>query len=718
MDRQTELQECRREINELQHRINLLADKVNQLSIAEEQNIPYPQQTACVTPPTQSEWNINPPQQSWVTQPQYPQRPVMPSKQKIVMQSPKPNAIEQTSRTHNMEGNIGKNLFAIIASVLILIGVGIFISTIYEYIPEFVKIIAIYIFGIAMVGLGIGVYFKNKNNFWLGLASCGTAELLVSIIASYTYFEVISLPVTFALILTWVIGTFMLTKVKPALFKVMGYIGFIISILLGLSLLELHEGEMFIFLFISYVAVNFFFALTHKNLPVLNVVFMYIGTLLLALFYSCDYYIGSPAIGNDWAAYTQQSAAINLHIFCILAIIGFNVIHLFKYKYYKASYAIYSGLSAVLTLCYMGDLKMNILYPIMMIVFTGLWLLNIIKCGPNRKVLLYELIAIPTMLLLTLFAIFSEDAFFLISIIMPVIMLTLIYIKTHDYGSAAMALLSFMFIFAAELPDLLLCLISFIFAWSLYISTRNEQKLGLAVKNGWYLWGIYSILAIFGFIADTLTKGITVWQVASLIENSCLAIAFCVVTAINLFRTMKTAFNNNTGFNRNAESVFLYILNGIILCVGLTLLGPNEMEFIPTIMVIFANLAILSITLLQSLRTNWQSQSLTMIHCIKYTFYFWFLMLTFETEMIFINIVMLLFAIGSIVLGFNKKSKPARIYGLVLSLISSVSLVFFSVSFDSTLQVAGGIILCGLLCFGISFIYSKASKALEQNNKK
>ena len=122
------------------------------------------------------------------------------NKSRQIISKSMPEIKPSTTIKKDLEGHIGKNLFAIIATILILLGVGIFISTIYEYIPEFVKVVAIYAFGFAMVGLGLSVYSKSKNNFWLGLASCGTAELLVSIMASYTYFKVLSLPFTYLLI--------------------------------------------------------------------------------------------------------------------------------------------------------------------------------------------------------------------------------------------------------------------------------------------------------------------------------------------------------------------------------------------------------------------------------------------------------------------------------------------------------------------------------------
>lgn len=105
------------------------------------------------------------------------------------------SSVSQPSKSkQRREGEIGRNLFAILASLLILIGVGIFIATIYKSIPLAVKVIVIYAFGIALLGVGLLLYRRNKNYFWLGIASCGLAELLICIIESYSYFAVLTLP--------------------------------------------------------------------------------------------------------------------------------------------------------------------------------------------------------------------------------------------------------------------------------------------------------------------------------------------------------------------------------------------------------------------------------------------------------------------------------------------------------------------------------------------
>ena len=618
---------------------------------------------------------------------------------------------------NNIEHNIGKNLFAIIAAILILIGVGVFLSSIYEYISETAGIAISYVLGFIMVELGIGIYLKNKNNFWLSLASCGVIELFASIIISHTYFKAISLTVTFLLIFVWIVCTLILTKVKP-LFKIIGYSGFIVSMIWGLSLLAHKEGVLFIFLFCAYVGINLIFALTHKELPILNLIFMSVGILLLAVFATRDYYI---LFNRDWGL---QPIYIKLYRYAFLAMIGFHIIHLLKYKEYKTSYVIFSGLSIISAIYYVANLEnyhlvgleKYFLYPLMIVIILGI---NMRRCGVTRAVVLYGLVFAPFILNFVLMISLVTDWIFIIfwlALLIPAITFIIMCFKKQDYLSIIFLAMCLGCMFITNMSNILAGIVVAVISWTIYILRRNKPQFGLLIKNYWYLWGLCSIIMMSTSISIKLLINFN-WETYAFIDDIIWALTFAIITIINLCRVLKTAFNKNTGFNHKPESIFLYCINGIILCVGLGILRVDPMPLIPTLIIILSNLAILSVTLLHSLKTNWKSQWVTLIQCVKFTLYILFLMATFEAETIFINIVLLLLAITSIVLGFKVKSKASRIYGLVLALISFIGIVLFSFCSNSTLLTAGGIVLCGLLCFGISLIYSKMPKTLDSSEK-
>ena len=112
-DRQLELQACRRELEELKGRVRTLSARLDRLEgkPARDPNpAPVPAAAATTTP--------------------VPKTAPVREKNQPVAEKEQPN----------LEGLVGRNLFAVLASILVLLGVGVFISTIYEHIPEIVKI--------------------------------------------------------------------------------------------------------------------------------------------------------------------------------------------------------------------------------------------------------------------------------------------------------------------------------------------------------------------------------------------------------------------------------------------------------------------------------------------------------------------------------------------------------------------------------------------------
>lgn len=85
----------------------------------------------------------------------------------------------------------------------------------------------------------------------------------------------------------------------------------------------------------------------------------------------------------------------------------------------------------------------------------------------------------------------------------------------------------------------------------------------------------------------------------------------------------------------------------------------------------------------------------------------------FELSML-LSVLMLLSGAGSITFGFYKNYKSFRIYGLILSMVSVFKLILFDVSGKSALYNAAGFLVCGLICFGISFLYNKIENRVKR----
>ena len=80
------------------------------------------------------------------------------------------------------------------------------------------------------------------------------------------------------------------------------------------------------------------------------------------------------------------------------------------------------------------------------------------------------------------------------------------------------------------------------------------------------------------------------------------------------------------------------------------------------------------------------------------------------------SIVCLLISICSIIIGFNKRVKSFRLYGLILAILSVLKLVMIDMTAYNPDFLMFGFIISGLLCFGIVWIYNKMSKSIEEKD--
>ena len=78
-----------------------------------------------------------------------------------------------------------------------------------------------------------------------------------------------------------------------------------------------------------------------------------------------------------------------------------------------------------------------------------------------------------------------------------------------------------------------------------------------------------------------------------------------------------------------------------------------------------------------------------------------------------LSICCFVFACGSVFIGFMKNYKSLRIFGLILSFISTIKLILFDFNYESSIEQAFSFFICGIICFIISLIYNKLNKNLK-----
>ena len=72
-----------------------------------------------------------------------------------------------------------------------------------------------------------------------------------------------------------------------------------------------------------------------------------------------------------------------------------------------------------------------------------------------------------------------------------------------------------------------------------------------------------------------------------------------------------------------------------------------------------------------------------------------------------------LLSFGMLLVGFRFHQKGLRIYSLIAMMVFLCKLLLLDLSYQTPLLWAGAFLICGLLCFGISFAYNRIGRQTE-----
>ena len=186
------------------------------------------------------------------------------------------------------------------------------------------------------------------------------------------------------------------------------------------------------------------------------------------------------------------------------------------------------------------------------------------------------------------------------------------------------------------------------------------------------------------------------------------AIFYTLVAFANVWYLHQTLRDKEKLLRINGASVVVMALQAYAFLECMIAVG-SDLWYV-TALGILGSMAVLSYSLWYTLKTRGTSRKLMVWQFVKFTLYCWAVLALLDSSNILMHISLLLIAIAAVAVGFRLGHKSVRVYGLVLSLVDVVSLVLFNIDYGNSLQLAGGIVLCGILCFVISFIYSRLSK--------
>ena len=635
-----------------------------------------------------------------------------------VQRQPVPS--KSARKPQEYEKIFGKSLMGIFASILIFISLIIFATLILPYLNDTMKLIGLYVLSFGILGAGLFLYHKNKNNkFFIAVIGCGTGSLYLSLLLSNLYFKVMGDVALYCFILVWAVLVKNMTRLKNLVFQIIGQSGIFIATVLG-TILCVSDGDekKFFVLAVFYLLSSCVFSEIDKpylkymirfrkdaddnrtfvpspcyedrlcshickslNAMVFVIGFAFMdasgfktaGILLLMLYLLLEYYFTFRETCRHGLAFQMLTVANTF-----LMIIFFYEVKLIPRKY--SDIFIYLAAIAVLIFAELKNAGFKI--------YTLIWcaILAFVGCCNNdwtREHLYVYLTVIPFLL----YGKWKNRNMYLNT---GVVYLGGFWTILASYEYSVLASYKYSGLRSIE------CFIMMAAACAAFLYVCHKADF-VGVKISGYIIMCLTIIEFADSVVFVLMKDYNAVHIHQIeyISSKAKLIAFFVIALTHLVLSKFKYF----GTKKPVEGM-MFTINALLMFAGIIMMHDMPWQ-IPTILITVLLFLINSKNLLP--RHKWAGYYIA----FKYTILMISILSSFDAENYIISICLLLFAIASIVAGFYKDTASFRLYGLILSMISVIKLVLIDIHYDSTLENALSFFVCGVLCFIISFIYHK-----------
>ncbi len=581
------------------------------------------------------------------------QQPTMPNRP---LQQPMP---QQSAKSMDMEQKFGRSVMGILASVFIFAAILIG----YAFLPGLMQAVGLYIIGIAVSAIGLyGIAKKTYRYFFLSVAGCGAGILYLSIFLSYWYFSVIGKWAMYGMLLLWAILVLWISRKGVPLFRLIGQCGIFLSLLFAFRDMNLLQTSL-IFLFFVFVSALYQFADRRTgiapNLSTLlcNAFALPILTLLLNL-----------TIRRE-----RDTGMIWLFALEGFALLFFTLAQLLWYRF-RMREAEQSGIGFLFVQLYLLFL---VLIQGKTLFFFWENMQNLIAAtAVLGSFLLYDREQEPSVLR-NLSACFAGCIAFLLLLQVP----------------AAMAIPGWLVLIAVLIaaamvrkhaPFGYLGYILFLFGISMILS-KVEFLDDVILQYG--AWVVIDVLVTLYFRYCKPHRGMEIVSACVtgllMLDGLFLLIVASIANAIeSLWDAFLRLFGASSGSNGILGILWETILLACFVVVVFALNVPYLIQHYRDRNGVGVYLGI-RITLLGVVVTG--------VFC----------------SVTLSSAIMTLISFGTLLAGFFLRQKGLRIYSLVLMLVFLCKLLLLDLSYDTPLLWAGAFLLCGLLCFGISFAYNR-----------
>ncbi|SFR66708.1 Predicted membrane protein [Pseudobutyrivibrio sp. NOR37] len=612
--------------------------------------------------------------------------------QKVV----EPVVSKNQQQTGKLERFIGKNTMAAGASVLIFIALAMFATVIVPVLTDEIKMVAMFLFSFGLIG--VGEKFTGKNKGFIALTACGVGSLLISAIISYSYFEFYNFIVLYILLLLWDIFVSYLGIKRSLIFSAIGQIGILVSMCLTIDFLGSDFNLTFMMILfllteLPFIIANFvkkqyygYFIMWCGGVVITSIITLY--ALIVYKFSNLEYY----PMGIDWIGFI-------LAIFFVVftGVVADRFVKTDNEKAFSfvqlliTTFVVNHVLLAQIICRHEGFHLMKEMWilSIAIDVFAiALFEKYLLSYSDKTMGIIFQVFCVVS-ILGTILINSTIEGFILV----PLIAAGLLYYGRklqHVHFRILAGVLALYPVVNFDRDSWLRIICELVCYGLLLADVIFENKKAKAVKYNNVAYAIgYLVLIDFINVIDS-----NVWLNYD-IKN-------IIILGISLVIQLVVLNKKWTSIDEEDNVVF-WIINSLLMVGAIAALGVAD-GAVETTLLSLILLGLFGVNTTNLVRIN---PGFGLYIVIKYTVAAIIILGVCSAPGFVFSITYLLIAITSIVIGFKKENKPIRIYGLVLSMFSIVKLILWDISYNSLPIRALGFLVCGMLCFAISFIYHK-----------
>ena len=611
---------------------------------------------------------------------------------------------KRTEDNVSMESKLGKKIMSILASILIFFSLVLFGKLIEPQLTPGVRTVLMYVVCFALSGVGLWRMSKPESRYkilFTAVAGCGVGGLYISgLVARFVLdtFTDMSLLISDAI---WIVAVLALVKYKQGIFTYICYIGIFIATCLAC----INWNTNIIGLVVYLSSVSALFAISYSRNYKEDLWFM----------------LQHPVVCIIMASAYQD----NMFYLCVLyALILLPLIAQFRYYKFDKFNFVFALVSVFFS--FFGLMAVTM--------FMNVWIYpngtsNLLFVWPNA---LFALTAACMAGVMAKYRETEKKLFFYLPF-----GIALLSIYLSDISSIYSGYIGNAFIFSILLAlgvlwkNALLRYAGYFFMFA-YVA-QQPTELGFWSVFAIFVCGWVSMVAWlrnnYVMVEKYLLTGLFLVLLADLcIEVPMDSSFFYVIAGTFCFALNQPFFYTDriTGKVEESSRLAGYCATETAVAIGLCFINTTHspMQFInefagtetlALIVIVLITLALACINV-KSLYAKYgenYEKPLSIFVCLKFSLLILCILVRAHAISFVISLVGIVFAIVFIGIGFYKRLKGCRLYGLVLCLVCIAKLLLVDVEYDSSVMRPVGYLTAGLLCYLISWIYSKLENRIK-----